>query len=100
MWQWVHEHIVERVSGISATNRFTDVVAMPLSALMHTEYVDNFVGLSQQESATRDAADRVSESIWRGRLSECLAGGFGASVLPCFMSTSEVDESALTGESG
>ena len=49
--QWVHEHTAERVSGVSAANRFTDFVAvLPLSLLVHTEYVDNFVGLSQEES--------------------------------------------------
>ena len=43
--QWVHEHIAERVSGISAAKRFTDFVAVPpLSPLVHTEYVDNFRG--------------------------------------------------------
>ena len=59
--QWVHEHIAERVPGISTVNRFTDFVAVPpLSPLVHTEYVDNFVGLVQQESVARDAAERVS----------------------------------------
>ena len=29
---------------------------------------------------------RLGSSIQRGRLSECLAGGFGSSVLPCLMS--------------
>ena len=47
--QWVHEHKAERVSGIPAANRFTDFVAVPLpSTLAHTEYVDSFVGLSEQ----------------------------------------------------
>ena len=37
--QWVHEHIAERVSGISAANRFTDFVAVPpLSPVVHTGY--------------------------------------------------------------
>ena len=30
---------------------------------MHTEYVDNFVGLSQQESVARNAAERVSGAL-------------------------------------
>ena len=55
--QWVHERISERVSGISAENWFT------LSPLVHTEYVDNFMGLSQQESVACDAAERVSDAL-------------------------------------
>ena len=54
----------KEVSGISAANRFPDFVAMPpLSQLVHTEYVDNFVGLLQQESAAQDAAERVSAAL-------------------------------------
>ena len=108
--QWVHEHMAERVSGISAENRFTDFVAVPpLSPLVHTEYVDNFVGLSQQESVAPDAAERVSDalvkaglpvhpvtcspggrlqagsSIRQGRLLGCLAVGLGAFVMLGFM---------------
>ena len=63
--QWEHEHIAERVSGISAANRFSDLVAMPpLSPLVYTEYVDNFVAPSQQESVARDAAERVSDALF------------------------------------
>ena len=62
--QWVQEHIAEKVSGISATNRFTDFVAIPsLSPLVHMEYVDNFVCVSQQGSVARDAAERVSDAL-------------------------------------
>ena len=43
--QSVHEHMAERVSGISAGNPFTDFVAVPPLSL----YVDNFVGPSQKE---------------------------------------------------
>ena len=60
----VHEHTAERVTGISAANPHTDFVAVPpLSPLVHTEYVDNFVGLSQQEGVARDAAERVSDAL-------------------------------------
>ena len=54
--QWVHEHVAERVSGISAANRFTDFVAvLPLSLLTHG-IGGQFRGLSQQESVAWDAA--------------------------------------------
>ena len=67
--QWAHEHLPERVSGISAENRFTDFVAVPpLTLLVHTEYVDNFVGLSKKESVTRDAAERVSDALVKAGL--------------------------------
>ena len=43
-------------------------VAMPpLSPLVHTEYVDNFVGLSQQESVARDPK-RVSDALVKAGL--------------------------------
>ena len=62
--QWVHEHIAESVSGISAANRFTDCAAVPpLPPLVRTDFVDNFVGLPQQESVARDAAERISSAL-------------------------------------
>ena len=96
MCQWVHEHIAERVSGILAENRFTDFVAVaPLSLLVHTECVDKFVGLSQQESLAWDEAERVYRALVKAGFNvhpvTCSAGGGtdvgnGVFVLHCFMS--------------
>ena len=103
----MHEHVAERAPSIHRCCGLATIVSF-----VHTKYVESFVGfLSQQESAAWDAAARVSDalvkarlpvhprhllfrrghkkagsSIQRGRLSECLAGGFGSSVLPCLMS--------------
>ena len=35
----------------------------PLSSTAHTEYVDNFVCLAQQESVVGDAAERVFDAL-------------------------------------
>ena len=35
----------------------------PLSLVVHTEYVENFVVLSPQESVVRDKAERVSDAL-------------------------------------
>ena len=40
----------------------------PLSPLVHTEYVDHFVGLSKQEGASQDAAEEVSDALVKGRV--------------------------------
>ena len=70
-----HERIAERVSGISAANQFAAFVAVPpLSPLVHTEHVDNFVGLSQQERVARDAAELVSGALIKAGLPVHLAG--------------------------
>ena len=39
----------------------------PLSPLVHTEHVDNFVGLSQRESVAQYAAERVSDALVEAR---------------------------------
>ena len=87
--QWVHEHIAEIVSGVYAANRSTDLAVPPLSPLVHTEHVDSFVGLSQQGSVARDAAERVSVSlvIRRGRLLGCLPWALAPSTChaPCII---------------
>ena len=73
----------ERVSGISAANRFTDFVAMPpLSPLVHTEHVDNFVRLSQQEGVASDVAKHVSDVLvtMRPKLNSNDFGGFLGSI--------------------
>ena len=63
--QWVHEHIAERVSGISAENRFTDFVAVSFG----THGIGGQSrGLSQQESMARDAAERVYDALVKAGL--------------------------------
>lgn len=57
--QELHESIVEGCSGITDDNRFVDGRPSPdmrEHPLIHTEYVDNFVSLSQAEAPARIAA--------------------------------------------
>eukprot|EP00959_Pyramimonas_sp_CCMP1952_P223813 4679881-Pyramimonas_sp.AAC.1 len=53
-----------RVPGIGLHNALYDGrPAPPLHPLIHAEYLDNFVSLSQSLSAVQAAADQVSQQL-------------------------------------
>ena len=77
--QWVHEHIQERVSVISAAKRFTDFVAMPpLSILMQQALV--WAGLLVH--SVTFTAGRERERPSRSRKADCGSVSPGALAPP------------------
>lgn len=62
--QYLHEKVVDSISGLGEANRFVDGRPPPdLHPLIHTEYVDNFVALSQQVGVAEQAAREVSSHL-------------------------------------
>ena len=63
--QEVHERIAARVAAVRPDNRFID--ALPTQkideGLIHTEYVDNFVGLSKNEQEVRAVTEQVAAAL-------------------------------------
>ena len=68
---WVCQRILETISsraaGISVARTLIDRQPPPdiSQDFGHTEYVDNFVALSQQEAAAKQAAERVEAELQR-----------------------------------
>ena len=78
--QGLHEIIADRVPGISRTNALIDRQPAPsLQPYLHTEYVDNFVALSQKGGPVLKAATDVRDELTAAGLPchevECSQGG-------------------------
>lgn len=64
--QYLHEAVVNDIVGLGSSNRFVDGSIPPnLAPLIHTEYVDNFVALSQCHGSAKSAAEAVSAELQR-----------------------------------
>ena len=62
--QYCHESIVDGIPGLGGHNRLVDrSVPPPLHPLLHTEYVDNFVCLSQDGKTARERAEQVQAAL-------------------------------------
>jgi hypothetical protein len=62
--QICHETIALRVKNINYDNRLVDkTVVVPLKPFAHTEYVDNFIALSQNIIVVEDLAVKVKEQL-------------------------------------
>lgn len=64
--QYLHEAVVNDIAGLGHSNRFVDGKVPPtLAPLIHTEYVDNFIAISQTSGEARQAAEAVSVELQR-----------------------------------
>ena len=52
------------IPGLGASTRVVDGRRVPdMNPLVHTEYVDNFIGISQSAPAASEAADKVAKAL-------------------------------------
>ena len=62
--QIIHERLVAPSPGLGASTRVVDDRRVPdMNPLVHTEYVDNFIGISQSAPAASEAADKVAKAL-------------------------------------
>eukprot|EP00971_Amphidinium_carterae_P078126 1545680-Amphidinium_carterae.3 len=81
--QELHESIALRVPGLTVSNRLVDKCPAPRITkeqnVIHTEYVDNFVALSQEVERSRNAATQLQSAMTDSGLPthpvECTVGG-------------------------
>ena len=64
MCQIIHERLVAPIPGLGASTRVVDGRRVPdVDPIVHTEYVDNFIGISQSLPAATAAADKVAKAL-------------------------------------
>ena len=81
--QQCHEHVVNTIESIPSSLRFHDGAPIPaLRPLIHTEYVDNYVAISQVPGAARASAREVERSLnERGLPTHAVEEGVGGETL-------------------
>lgn len=81
--QTCHECIVNEMPEISQSLRLVDKVGAPdMAPFVHTEYVDNFVALSQKPGKAFELAEAVGKQLRdRGLPTHEVEGGYGVETL-------------------
>ena len=81
--QHCHERVVEGIDGLGGHNRLADKTPAPRDqALLHTEYVDNFVALSQAQGEAFSQAVAVEGALnKRGLPTHTVESGTGGETL-------------------
>jgi hypothetical protein len=81
--QQCHEHVVNTIESIPSSLRFHDGAPIPaLRPLIHTEYVDNYVAISQVPGAAGASAREVERSLnERGLPTHAVEEGVGGETL-------------------
>ena len=89
--QELHETVAERVAAVRPDNRFYEKWLIPrMRPLIHTEYVDNFVGLSNGEESSREVACQVQSALQAAGLpTHDVVVGRGGATLGWFFSSTQ-----------